>query len=401
MTKSRKFLLAFLVVVITLAVSAGAQTRRGSIIVPSSSIAQPGDAGVKAHTNYVILKPEGVSPFSTIPTGETPASLGCVYKLVQNPVPGCPINGSTSNPKGGAGIIAIVDAFDYPTALQDLQHFSQQFGLPAPKFHKVKVGNPVNDCNWSIEMSLDIEWAHAMAPNAQILLVEANSNFNNDLLAAVDQANQLIAQHGGKGEVTMSWQGGETSNEAQFDSHFAQPGVVYFASSGDSGGVVGWPSVSANVVSAGGTRVNRTNGNFTNETGWSGSGGGPSRFIARPSYQDVVQNIVGTKRGTPDFSYDADPFSGASVYNTNPSCGNIQWLTVGGTSLSSPALAGVVNSTGSFNTSTAAENAEIYSNLGNSSVFTDITSGQAGQFKAVVGWDFVTGVGTDVGKTGK
>lgn len=122
------------------------------------------------------------------------------------------------------------------------------------------------------------------------------------------------------------------------------------------------------MVSAGGTRVNRTNGNFTNETGWSGSGGGPSRFIARPSYQDVIQNIVGTKRGTPDFSYDADPFSGASVYNTNPSCGNIQWLTVGGTSLSSPALAGVVNSTGSFNTSTAAENAEIYSNLGNSSV---------------------------------
>ena len=165
--------------------------------------------------------------------------------------------------------------------------------------------------------------------------------------------------------------------------------------------MVGWPGTSPNVVSAGGTKVNRVNNNFTNETGWSGSGGGPSAYELRPSYQDGIAGIVGNKRGTPDFSYDADPASGVSVYNTNPACGNIQWLKVGGTSVSSPALAGIVNSTGGFAASTSVENTLIYSGLGNPAIFTDITVGQAGSHQAGPGWDFVTGVGTDKGKTGK
>lgn len=398
--KKQKFSLLVLAI-IACASFAGAQAHRGKVIIPESSIARPGDAGVRMHTTYLIYSPTGGHADSTVPTGETPASLGCVYGLVNNPIAGCPIATSRTNPTGGSGIIAIVDAFDYPTALADLQTFATTFHLPKPKFHKVVVGHPVNDCNWSIEMSLDIEWAFAMAPHATILLVEANSNFNNDLLAAVDKANQLIAANGGKGEVTMSWQGGEYGGETTDDNHFTQPGVVYFASSGDTGGAVGWPSTSPNVVSAGGTKVNRVGGLFTNETGWSGSGGGDSTIEVRPSYQDAIQSIVGTKRGTPDFSYDADPNSGASVYNTNPSCGNIKWLTVGGTSLSSPSLAGVVNSAATFSTSTNAENTLIYSGLGNSAIFTDITAGTAGTHTAGPGWDFVTGVGTDIGKVGK
>ena len=393
----------FLVTILVMANVLAAQVRRGNVIVPKSSIAQPGDLGVRAHTDYVFYAPGGIIPNSSSPTGETPASLGCVYGLVSSPLSGCPIATSTSNPTGGSHIIAIVDAYHYPTAAADLNTFSTTFGLPAAHFHQVRLNNAPTNCGWEVEESLDIEWAHAMAPNAIILLVEAKSNSTTDLFAAVDMANSLIAAHGGKGEVTMSWgYGSDFSGETTLDSHFTTPGVVYFASSGDAGGVAQYPSTSPNLVSAGGTTVLRSGSSFTGEKAWSGSGGGDSTIELRPSYQNGISSIVGSFRGTPDFSYDADPASGVSVYNTSTaSCGAFQWFVVGGTSVSSPALAGVVNSTGTFNTSSNAENTEIYSNLGNSSIFTDITSGSCGSHSSVGGWDFCTGVGTDVGKSGK
>jgi subtilase family serine protease len=301
-------------------------------------------------------------------------------------------------------VIVIVDAFHYPNAAADLNVFASTFGLPAPKFKQMHAGNgvPPPDCGWEVEESLDVQWSFAMAPHAKIVLMEAQSNSDVDLMAAVDKANVYIRNHGGRGEVSMSWQGGEFGGQIDLDTHFTEPGVVYFASSGDTGGRVGWPSTSPNVVSAGGTRVNRSGGNFTNETGWSGSGGGPSTIESRPSYQDVIQDIVGNHRGTPDFSYDADPASGVSVYNTSTqSCGAFQWFVVGGTSVSSPALAGIVNRANKFKHSTKAENTLIYNNLGNAIAFTDITSGHAGSYNAGPGWDFVTGVGTNLGKKGK
>jgi kumamolisin len=389
------------VMIVAFASFASAQVRRGDVIVPDSSIEKPGDAGVRAHTNFVIYSPQGVTMDTSQPTGETPASLGCIYGLVPNPITGCPKATSVSNPTGGSGIIVIVDAFHYPTAAADLKKFSTQFGLPAPKFHQITLGSATN-CGWEEEESLDIEWAHAMAPNATILLVEAKDNSTKNLLAAVDQANALLSAHHVKGQLSMSWQSGEYSGETTDDAHFTTPGIVYFASSGDTGGVVGWPSVSPNVVSAGGTTIHRNGaGLFLNESAWSGSGGGNSIFEARPSFQDVISTLVGSHRGTPDYSYDADPFSGVSVYNSSPDCGNLQWQVFGGTSVSSPALAGVVNSIGSFNTTSNAENTEIYSNMGDSTIFTDITTGHCGSHVSGAGWDFCTGVGTNVGKTGK
>ena len=386
--------------------------RPGRVIVPGSSIARPEDAGVRAHTTFRIFIPDGINPDSSSPTGETPASLGCVYKIVQPQVPGCPISGTTVNPNGGSGVIAIIDAFDYPQASNDLTVFSQQFGLPVlpacsggtrPCFETVYAnGQPGGDCGWSEEMSLDIEWAHAMAPNASIVLVEARTNSTNDLLKAEDVATAYIQAHGPKGEATNSWQGSETSNETTFDSHFKGTGVVYFASSGDSGGVVGWPSVSAFVVSAGGTTVHRdSSGNFKSELAWTQGGGGPSAFVARPSWQNSISGIVGSKRGTPDFSYDADPATGVSVYNTNPLCGTPKWQVFGGTSVSSPALAGIINLTGRFAASTTQEENLIYRNLGNANAFRDITTGVCGSHTVGSGWDFCTGVGVNTGKQGK
>ncbi len=371
-----------------------------NIVIPGSSIEQPGDRGVAAHTNHLIrVRPDFGG---TSPSGETPSSIASVYNL-------------TSQLAGG-GVVVIVDAFHYPTAVNDFNVFSQAFGLPKETstiptastnqvFQVVYAGGlqPRNNCGWAQEAALDIEWAHAMAPNAKIVLVEAKSNSFADLFQAVDVASSIA----GAQEVSMSWGGSEFSSEASNDGHLTHLGIVYFASSGDTGGKAIYPGVSPNVVSAGGTRINRDgNGIFVSETGWSGSGGGPSVYEARPIYQDGIQAIVGARRGVPDYSFDADPNSGVSVYDSTNCQGYRGWLVFGGTSVSSPSLAGIVNSAGS-NTSSADELSLIYSSVSNggatinSASFRDILTGTAGSFSAKTGWDFVTGIGSTNGITGK
>ena len=378
-----------------------AQMRSGVGIYPPSSIEQPADIGVRMHTNYIIYAPTGALAPAAQPGGETPASLGCVYNLVSTRVAGCPINGTTVNPTGGSGVIVIVDAYDYPSAAADLSTFSSTFGLPQANFtvQYASGRKPSNGCSsgWQGEEALDIEWAHAMAPNAQIVLMEASSASNTALYQAVTAANSYIAAHGGKGEISMSWGGSETRTETSSDTYFKQSGVVYFASSGDSPGVI-YPSSSPYVVSAGGTQVNRSGGNYTNQTAWSDGGGGDSRYESRPSFQSSIQSIVGSYRGTPDLSFDASGGSPVAVYNSNCYGG---WLEVYGTSVASPSLAGIINSAGQFKTSSNAENTLIYSNMGFSSYFTDITSGSCGTHSAASGWDFCTGVGVDNGLVGK
>jgi kumamolisin len=273
--------------------------------------------------------------------------------------------------------------------------------LPTPNF-LVKYASgtkPANGCSsgWEVEESLDIEWAHAMAPNAQIVLMEASSNQNSALFAAVSAANAYIASHGGKGEVSMSWGGAETSGESGADHYFTQPGVVYFAAAGDSPGVI-YPGSSVNVISAGGTQINRLAGSYTNQTAWVDGGGGISRYEPRPSFQTGISAIVGTKRGTPDLSFNSSGSSPVAVYNSSCYKG---WLQVYGTSLASPALAGIINNTGTFHASTNAELTAIYNNRSNTADFTDITSGSCGTHTAGSGYDLCTGVGVDKGLFGK
>ncbi len=366
----------------------GQGTAHAAVLVPDSTLEHAEDVGVRAHTNHLIkVGPQFVG---TSPAGETPASIRTVYNLPST---------------GGTNVIAIVDAFDYATAENDLGVFSNTFGLPPCTkangcFQVVYASGrkPRSNCGWAQEAALDIEWAHAMAPYAKIILVEAASSSFADLFKAVDVARKLT----GVTQVSMSWGGSEFSSEAGDDSHMLQTGVVFFASSGDTGGATIYPGVSPNVVSAGGTTIHRdASGNFTGETGWSGSGGGPSKYEARPSYQDGIKAIVGSARGVPDFSFDADPNSGVSVYDSTPCQGLSGWLVFGGTSVSAPSLAGVVNLAGGFQSSSALEMGLIYGNLGNSTDFRDITSGTAGKFSCAVGWDFVTGVGSDQGLSGK
>lgn len=388
-------------------------TPEGTIITPGSSIVRPEDAGIRAHTNIKIFVPRGrVHTDASSPSGkyETPASLACVYGITPK-VTGCNPETLRTVATGGSRVIAIVDAYDDPNAAADLAVYSAQYGLPAINGSNFQVvyatgTKPAQDSSggWELEESLDVDMAHALAPNAKIILVEASSASNSALLQAETVAANLVAQGGG-GEVSNSWGGGESSNEESYESTFSKTGVVFFASAGDSPGTE-FPSVLSNVVGVGGTTITRSaSGAYKNETSWSATGGGLSSFVPRPSYQSVISSIVGSKRGVPDVSLDANPSSGAWLYDTVPYQGQkLNWVVVGGTSLASPATAALVNNAASFNSSNATELAEIYANYGNATAFRDIKSGvckNGGETAAKTGWDFCTGVGSSLGTTGK
>ncbi len=391
------------------------------VMIPKSSLPQPRNAQgqIMARTHLRILvpaadrmnfgtsvRPNELPPFAGF-LFETPASLGCVYALVHHPIPGCNPNVTTENPSGGGRAIALVDPFDDPTAVSDLATFSAQFGLPPANLTVVYAAGTEPGIDPSggseVEEALDTQWAHAMAPGAQLFLVEAPDNSLVNLLNAVVVASNLVAAAGG-GEVSMSWGSGEFTQETLFDSIFTKPGIVYLASAGDSPGVE-YPSASPNVVSAGGTTISRnsTTGNFILESAWQEVGGGPSQVEPRPAFQNGVRFVVGNVRGTPDLSFDSNPSTGVWVFDSNPVFG-AGWFIVGGTSVAAPSLSGIINSAGSFRPSSQAENQLIYGNLFNGFDFRDILYGNCGlsigNF-ALPGYDFCAGVGTPQGLRGK
>jgi subtilase family serine protease len=198
----------------------------------------------------------------------------------------------------------------------------------------------------------------------------------------------------------MSWGGGEFSSEALGDPVFTTPGVVYFASSGDSAGT-SYPASSPNVVVVGGTTLSRNpvSGSFENENVWQNTGGGPSLYEAAPLYQKGLVTV----RSTPDVAADANPSTGVWVLDnfsgTGTPCtsGGPCWYIVGGTSLSSPLWAGIVNASQSF---LASSNAELIKLYGTPPSFTDITLGSCGRyggFFAGLGWDYCSGNGSPNG----
>jgi subtilase family serine protease len=362
------------------------------VVVPDTSVPDPADTGFRAHTNHLLLaQPQGgLGPKG----GMSPQQFRGFYGTLAS--------------GDGAGTIALVGAYHYPTALADFNTFSTQFGLPTEtssnalastnKVFQIVYANgsqPKTNGGWAQESALDIEWSHAMAPGAKIVLVEAGSNSFTDLMKAVDTARTL-----GVRQISMSWGGREFSGESTYDSHFPDGnGIVYFAASGDTGGATIYPSVSPRVVAVGGTHVDtNASGGLTGETGWSGSGGGVSLYEPKPAYQNVLTGA--SKRAVPDISADADPNTGVAVYDSTAYRGWSGWMVFGGTSASSPAMAGMVNLVGSrASWGATAELNLIYSQLGSTN-YRDITSGTAGSFSCAPGWDYVTGVGTPQGLGG-
>jgi kumamolisin len=327
-----------------------------------------------------------------------------------------------TNPTGGSNVIALVDAYDDPYAGPDLAYFSAQFGLPfsPEKFQVVYQDGPSSPPatdptgGWEFEESLDIEYSHAMAPNATIYLVETDSNSFSDLLTGVQIASNLIscgstatcpAGSKGKGEVSMSWGGSEFPQQTTVDSVFTTPGVVYVASAGDAPGTE-WPCTSPNVVCAGGTTIRRNpvNGNFLEERSWELGGGGASLFETIPFYQAPIKDIVGGARGVPDVALDSNPVTGVWVWDSNDFEGGAGWFIVGGTSVAAPTWAGIINSAGKFNVSSTSELSLIYKNLGNAKTYNDTTLGDCGPYAgylATAGWDPCTGAGSARGLGGK
>lgn len=348
-------------------------------------------------------------------TCETPASLACVYGLTAN-VPGCPIAGTSALPNTGWGAIAVVEGYDNPFAENDLGVFSTQFGLPQATiangyfsvYYTDNIQPPYN-ASAADEHVLDIEWAHAMAPNAKIIMVEGQDDSLQEHMKAIQLATQKVLAAGG-GLVSISWSINEFQGENAYDSYFQTPGVVYVVSSGDYSAPGRYPSSSPYVIAAGGTSVVRDSaGNFVMETGWStdptvpigsknGGSGGPSVYEPRPAFQNSVMKIVGNARGTPDISFDADPKTGVCVYST----AHGGWLKDGGTSVAAPALSGIINSANRRSQSSQEELSYIYYNAIKNyhANWHDITQGNNG-YPALSGYDFVTGLGSPRGYLGK
>jgi hypothetical protein len=307
-----------------------------------------------------------------------------------------------------AQTVALVDAYNDPNAETDLQAYDKEFSLPECTaangcFKQVnqsgEAGNPPfpktatelesarkgsrsarkeaeEATGWGLEISLDIEVAHATCQSCDILLVESNSPTYENLEAAEKSAAAL-----GAGEISNSWAGPEEGETPELESAspFNHPGIVITAAAGDDGylnwdapsaserGDVNFPASSPHVVAVGGTRLSLGTGSaWAGETVWNGdgaTGGGCSAVFTAQLWQ---QNLAdwsavgcGAKRAVADVSADADPYTGVAVRDTSPECEYryeeagvkhvLYWCTIGGTSVASPLIASVFALAGGAN----------------------------------------------------
>lgn len=344
------------------------------------------------------------------PTALTPAQVGRAYSLETGPYVGL---GTT---------IALVLPYHDASIVNDLAIFDQTYGLPSANLTIVnQTGStsnlPGSNTAWSLERAMDVEWAHAAAPGAKLVLVEANSASIADLSTAVATAARMA------NVVSMSWGGSEFSSETTFDTsaYFANPNVTFVAAAGDDGGVNGpsWPAVSPYVLAVGGTSLTLqdSSGTYGGETGWSlaggvGGSGGVSSVESMPTYQlQAVGSNYASGRVVPDVSMVADPATGLSVYSSVLYAGQSGWFKSGGTSLGAPIWAGIIASIDAHrfrasqpplsSTQTLSLLYGFYGTNGpNSSsyasVFHDITTGANYVDHAARGFDAVTGLGTPI-----
>jgi hypothetical protein len=353
-----------------------------------------------ATPRYTLFRPHGSAtpPSSPGPVGLSPAQVRHAYGVDQ-------VTFGSVVGDGTGQTIAIIDVGNDPNSAGDLQHFDAQFGLPNPTFTRVNENGgstlPAANSSWALETSLDVEWAHALAPGANILLVEASSAYFSDLNAAVNYARGAA----GVSVVSMSYGGNEFSTETGSDALYTTPtghnGVTFIAAAGDSGAPAGYPAVSPNVLAAGGTTLSTDSaGDYLGESGWGSGGGGISVYEAQPAYQQGIVTQSTVARTTPDIASDADPNTGAAVYDSY-NYGSSGWVQVGGTSFAAPTLAGliavadqgrVLGGEGTLDGRTGTLPA-LYQLPANA--FHDVTAGNNG-YAAGPGYDLVTGLGSPV-----
>jgi hypothetical protein len=343
--------------------------------------------------------------------------------------------GQTFDDAGSGQTIAIVDVLDDPYITSDLQTFDETFNIGGAAHDPTSTGffsvvnedggstlPPTDNSGYGVETSLDVEWAHAMAPGANVLLVEANAYTPHDLFTAI----AFAARQPGVSVISMSFGGGEWPTEYYLDNVFTTPaghqGVSFIASAGDFGGFATQvPAMSPNVVSVGGTTLPADasgNPDRSLESGWSfgsdafnpfsaGGGGissdGFANVEAEPAYQLGVQS-TGWRNG-PDLAYASDPNTGVPVYDTlvaNAMFPDKPWLMIGGTSAAAPQISSLVAITNQLRVAAGESTLDgpnqllpaIYQIAATDpNAFQDITTGNNG-YPAGPGYDLVTGVGT-------
>ncbi|HEY1368700.1 MAG TPA: S53 family peptidase [Gaiellaceae bacterium] len=332
-----------------------------------------------------LVRGDGLPFGITSPSGYGPADLQGAYKL-------------PSTTAGSGQTVAIVDAFDDPTAESDLAQYRSFYGLPPCTtangcFRKVNESGgtlpmPPPNPDWDLEISLDLDMVSAVCPNCRILLVETTTNLDTDLYTGVDTAARL-----GANAISNSYGGDEATTETADDVHFNHPGIAITASSGDNGFGVSYPAASRFVTAVGGTSLTRASGTARGwtESAWNGAGSGCSGFEAKPSWQI---DAGCARRTVADVSAVADPNTGVAVLFAS------QWFTVGGTSASSPIIASVYALAG--NASSVNYGSFPYSHTGG---LFDVTSGSNGTCSpaylctAGPGFDGPTGLGTPNGSS--
>jgi hypothetical protein len=344
------------------------------------------------------------------PPGYSPARLRHAYGIDN-----ITFGGGTIVGDGTGMTIAVIDAYHNPTIVSDLHNFDVAFKLPDPPSFKMvaqdgstnyPILDPTANGVWTMEADLDVEWAHAMAPGANILLVECASDDLSDL---IDQGVNYARNQPGVVAISMSWGASEWNTESLDEDGFfsTPPGhapITFFAATGDTGTPSIFPAYSPKVVAIGGTSLTSdASGNYTSETGWVGSGGGISQFEPRPPYQVGTVTQLPTRRANPDVSFAADPYNGgASVYDqTNNEGTPGPWETVGGTSLGTPTWAALVTIANQFRGLAGIAPLDTNSLLTRlyslpQTDFHDVTSGGNATYQASAGYDFVTGRGSPI-----
>lgn len=409
-----------------------------SVVVPfvtNLNVAEPLAVDVDNPSVSALLPPvqQTVKPLageaSTVVT-YTPAQIRAAYQLPALPASWTNLTAAQAASMGAGQTIYIIGTKHNPNIAAELAAFNQKFGLPncttvaiptnaALPLAAAKAANgcqlsvvysdgagmtstaPEYDWLWAVEMTLDVQWAHATAPLARIVLIEATESSVIGLTDAINLANTM-----GPGVVSMSFGTPEGAWVNSMDSVFSAANMTYAAGTGDSGARVEWPSASSRVLAVGGTSLNSYTATSRNETTWSSTGGGVSQYFSVPSYQSATVPGLGfqTQRNAADVAFNADPSTGQFIAVIKPGTTTPEWFGVGGTSLATPQWAGLVAVANATRAQKGLGPMGMVQNLiykattttSNffSTIFADITSGNNGGFTARAFYDQPTGLGS-------
>jgi len=359
----------------------------------------------------------------------TPAQIRAAYGFPSLPASVTGLTATQAAELGAGQTVYIIGAYHSPNVAAELAAFNAKFGLPtcttktitsvpapaagsgcevsvvsATAAGGLTTAVPAYDAGWATEIALDVQWTHATAPLARLVVVEAADPSVNALVGAIKLANAM-----GPGVVNMSLGVNEGSWISSYEAAFTGADMTYLAATGDSGSGVSWPAVSPKVLAVSGTSLTYSAGSTRSETTWSGTGGGVSAYTAVPSYQTSAVPGMGTqsKRNVGDVSFNANPSTGQYVATMPAGSTTVSWVSAGGTSMASPQWAGIVAIANAkrlvagkalLGAPHAVLYGQVATNAANyASGFKDVTTGSNGTCAtcvAKVAYDTPTGLGT-------